>query len=357
MESLTPDMNLEPRFKLIKYRGKGTYGVVAEYADLLKNENVAIKKLSDINDIIDAKRMLREIKILRHFRHENIVALRFIVGRRTETFFTIYLVTDLWDIDLCRIIRQSRSELTDDHNQYLMYQIFKALQFLHINGIIHRDIKPSNILANENCDLVLCDFGFAREIECDSDMTEYVITRFYRAPEVMLSSHKYTHAVDIWSAGCTFFELIKGTPIFQAKNYLDLVKLIVQVLGTPSDELVDIVMNVNAKNFLKSLPFSPPSKASKLVADYPNPLALDLLDRCLEFDPRKRITAAEALQHPYFESLYEPSELATPQTPLEFGFETNPDVTFEELKVAIVNEINLINKNAGEPLLQYEKSN
>ena len=353
MESLNEEMNLEPRFKFIKFRGKGTYGVVAEYIDTSKNENVAIKKLSDISDIIDAKRMLREIKILRHFKHENIVKLRSVFAKPAGSFYTIYLVTDLWDIDLCRIIRQSRSELSDDHNQYLMYQIFKALQFLHVNGIIHRDIKPSNILANENCDLVLCDFGFAREIECDSDMTEYVITRFYRAPEVMLSSHKYTHAVDIWSVGCTFFELIKGTPLFQPKNYLDLVKMIIQLLGTPDDELIDIVMNINAKNFLKSLPHSPPGKVSKLLSGYCNPLALDLLDRCLEFDPRKRITATEALKHPYFESLYDPSELATPQPPLDFSFEMNPKVTLDELKMAIVKEVNLINKESGEPMIQY----
>ena len=354
MDFLNAEMNLEPRFKLIKYRGKGTYGVVAEYQDTLRGDSVAIKKLSDITDVIDAKRMLREIKILRHFKHENIVRLRSIVAKPTQDFFSIFLVTDLWDIDLCRIIRQSRTELTDDHNQYLMYQIFKALQFLHANGIIHRDIKPSNILANENCDLVLCDFGFAREIECDSDMTEYVITRFYRAPEVMLSSHKYTHAVDIWSAGCTMYELIKGTPLFQTKHYLDLVKLIVQLLGTPDDELIDIVMNVNAKNFMKSLPYSPPSKVSKLISEYPNPMALDLLDKCLEFDPRRRISATEALKHPYFESLYEASELSTPAPPLDFSWEMNPKVTFEELKVAIIEEINQINKEAGEALVFYK---
>lgn len=348
MDFLNAEMNLEPRFKLVKYRGKGTYGVVAEYLDTVKNENVAIKKLSDIADIIDAKRMLREIKILRHFKHENIVKLKSVIIKPNQSFYTIFLVTDLWDIDLCRIIRQSRNELTDDHNQYLMYQIFKALQFLHTNGIIHRDIKPSNILANENCDLVLCDFGFAREVECETDMTEYVITRFYRAPEVMLSSHKYTYAVDIWSAGCTFYELIKGTPLFQTKHYLDLIKLIVQLLGTPNDELIDIVMNVNAKNFLKSLPYSPPSKISKLIGNYPNPLALDLLDKCMEFDPRKRITAAEALKHPYFESLYESADLNHPMTPLDFSFESNPEVTFVQLKQLILEEIKMLNKEAGE---------
>jgi len=183
-------------------------------------------------------------------------------------------------------------------------------------------------------------------------MTEYVITRFYRAPEVMLSSHKYTAAVDIWSAGCTFFELIKGAPLFQPKHYLDLVKMMVQTLGTPSGDVMEGIMNANAKTFLKGLPHVPPSRASTLLADYPNKAALDLIDRCLAFDPKKRISAVEALKHPYFDSLFEVEDISTPQPPVDFAFEMNPKVTFDDLKVAIVSEINQINKAANEHPLQ-----
>jgi len=114
------------------------------------------------------------------------------------------------DVDLNTLIKKSKDELTDDHIQYIMYQIFRAMKYVHSAEVIHRDIKPSNILANESCDIRICDFGFARG-EAD-DLTEYVVTRFYRAPEVMLSNQKYSTAVDIWSIGCSFFELITGKP-------------------------------------------------------------------------------------------------------------------------------------------------
>jgi len=136
------------------------------------------------------------------------------------------------DVDLNTLIRKTKDELTDDHIQYIMYQIFRSMKFLHSGGVIHRDIKPSNILANESCDIRICDFGFARDNgaeQMNAELTEYVVTRFYRAPEVMLSSQKYTTAVDIWSVGCSFYELITGKPLFHAKNYLDLVKMMVKV--------------------------------------------------------------------------------------------------------------------------------
>lgn len=156
----------------------------------MKKEKIAIKKLNELQDITDAKRMLREIRILNSFAHENILKLKFVIAQPNKSnFFDIYLVTDLWDIDLSKIIKKNHADLTDDHVQYITYQIFSALQQLHASKVIHRDMKPTNILANESCDVSLCDFGFAREIaDTSGDLTEYVITRFYRAPEVMLSS-------------------------------------------------------------------------------------------------------------------------------------------------------------------------
>ncbi len=157
------------------------------------------------------------------------------------------------DSDLYKIIK-SNQELSDDHYKFIIYQIFRALLFLHSANIVHRDIKPSNILINEDCIIKLCDFGLSRNIK-DGDrlnLTEYVVTRYYRAPEVMLCSHQYSKSIDVWSAGCTFAELISKTYLFPGDNYLSQIKLIIETLGTPSDEDIEFITNQHAKNYVKS---------------------------------------------------------------------------------------------------------
>jgi len=157
------------------------------------------------------------------------------------------------DSDLYKIIK-SNQELSDDHYKFIIYQILRALLFLHSANIIHRDIKPSNILINEDCIIKICDFGLSRNIrEADKlSLTEYVVTRYYRAPEVMLCSHQYSKSIDIWSVGCTFAELISKNYMFPGDNYLTQIKLIIETLGTPSDEDIEFITNVHAKNYVKS---------------------------------------------------------------------------------------------------------
>jgi serine/threonine protein kinase len=155
------------------------------------------------------------------------------------------------DTDLCKIIKTNQ-ELSDDHYKFIIYQILRALLYLHSGNVIHRDIKPSNILINEDCIIKLCDFGLSRNLDSDdqSALTEYVVTRFYRAPEVMLCSHNYSKSIDIWSAGCTFAEMINKKYLFPGDNYLNQIKLILDVLGSPQENDLDFITNLNAKNYV-----------------------------------------------------------------------------------------------------------
>lgn len=152
---------IDSRYVPLKPLGRGAYGVVCSATDRLTGRKVAIKKIHRaFDDLIDAKRILREVKLLRHFRHENIIGLRDLCGPADviTPFDDIYIVLDFMETDLHKII-YSKNELTDEHIQYFVYQILKGLKFIHSSQTIHRDLKPSNLLLNGNCDLKICDFG------------------------------------------------------------------------------------------------------------------------------------------------------------------------------------------------------
>eukprot|EP00954_Amorphochlora_amoebiformis_P028555 1391858-Amorphochlora_amoeboformis.AAC.3 len=171
--------------------GTGAYGVVCSALDVTTDTKVAIKKISNaFEDLVDAKRILREVKLLRHLNHENVCGLYDLLDP-PKNFEDIYIVLQYMETDLHKII-YSKNELSDDHIQYFIYQILRGLKYIHSANVIHRDLKPSNILLNGNCDLKICDFGLARGVD-DSEvkLTEYVVTRWYRAPEVMCSCREY----------------------------------------------------------------------------------------------------------------------------------------------------------------------
>lgn len=226
---------VDTRYSMIRVVGSGAYGVVISSKDAKNTKNVAIKMVPKaFNDEIDAKRILREIKLLKHFQHENIVGIVDMMpptARYLEDFHDIYMVTDLMETDLHRII-YSKQKLSIDHAQYFIYQLLRGLKYIHSADVIHRDLKPSNLLVNSNCDLKICDFGLARGIgEKQTEgqggtmlLTEYVVTRWYRAPEIMLACHEYSKPVDMWSVGCIFAELIQRKPYFPGEDYIDQVR-------------------------------------------------------------------------------------------------------------------------------------
>lgn len=317
--------------------GRGAYGLVCAAVNSETHEEVAIKKIGNAFDnIIDAKRTLREIKLLRHMEHENIIAIRDIIRPpKREVFNDVYIVYELMDTDLHQIIR-SDQPLTDDHCQYFLYQLLRGLKYVHSAKVLHRDLKPSNLLLNANCDLKIGDFGLARTTSETDFMTEYVVTRWYRAPELLLNCSEYTAAIDVWSVGCILGEIMTREPLFPGKDYVHQLRLITELLGSPDDASLGFLRSDNARRYVKQLP---QYRKQQFSARFPNvsPAALDLLEKMLVFDPNKRITVEEALCHPYLQSLHDINDEPVCARPFNFDFE-QPSCTEEHIKELIWKE-------------------
>ncbi|XP_031394114.1 mitogen-activated protein kinase 7-like [Punica granatum] len=300
---------MDAKYKPLKPLGAGAYGVVCSALDKKTNKKVAVKKISKLfEDHTTAVRTLREMAILRQVRHANVIPLKDVMVPSLKTKFKdIYLVFELMDTDLSHIIKSSQG-LSANHVKFMVFQILCGLCYIHSANVLHRDLKPSNILINSNCDLKIGDFGLARTTAQDDSefMTGYVVSRWYRAPEVLLGSYNYGQAIDVWSAGCTFAELLGRRPIFPGTCSENQLQCIISVLGTQKEADLEFIQSAMARKYVKSLPHCRGIPLSSLfpLAD---PLELDLLEKMLVFDPRKRITASEALKHPYLEDIYDPT--------------------------------------------------
>nr|KAF6496290.1 mitogen-activated protein kinase 11 [Rousettus aegyptiacus] len=224
--------------------------------------------------------------------------------------------------------------LTDEHVQFLVYQLLRGLKYIHSAGIIHRDLKPSNVAVNEDCELRILDFGLARQ--ADEEMTGYVATRWYRAPEIMLNWMHYNQTVDIWSVGCIMAELLQGKALFPGGDYIDQLKRIMEVVGTPSPEVLAKMTSEHARTYVQSLP-PVPQKDLRSIFRGANPLAVDLLGRMLVLDSDQRVSAAEALGHAYFSQYHDPDDEPEAE-PYDDSVETK-DHTLEEWKELTYQEV------------------
>lgn len=345
LDNFFPEFSEARRYTILEMIGKGSYGVVCAALDNQTGKRVAIKKVKNVFDNdADATRVLREIKLLRLLQHPGIVKiLHIMLPPNHRDFREIFIVFELMESDLHNVIQANDISVLAQHQKHILYQLLCALKHIHSAAVFHRDLKPKNILINSNGSIRICDFGLARlcvDVAQTVFWTDYVATRWYRAPELCGSFFtKYTPAIDIWSIGCIFAELTEGRPLFPGHHVLHQLKLITSLLGTPSPETISKVRNDKARRFLSSLPPRPPVPFGSYFKNCDARL-LDLLSRILQFDPSKRPTVEEALQDPVFDGIRRGSyeAAAMPISKLAFDFE-NRKLRKSDIKELIYEEI------------------
>ncbi|KAJ0038831.1 hypothetical protein Pint_22264 [Pistacia integerrima] len=373
------------QYEIQEIIGIGSYGVVASAVDTHTGERVAIKKMKDVFEhVSDATRILREIKLLRMLRHQDIVEIKHIMlpPCRRE-FKDMYVVFELMEADLDQVIK-ANDDLIPEHHKFFLYQLLRALKYIHSANVFHRDLKPKNILANADCKLKICDFGLARVSFTDAPSAIFwtPLINIFAFPRIMWQldgivllnsvvhfSPKYTPAIDIWSIGCIFAELITGRPLFPGKNVVQQLDLVTDLLGTPSHGIHSSVLskslsltisncsfwpqirNEKARRYLSSLWKKHPVPFSQKFPGA-DPQALCLLERLLAFDPKDRPSAEEirinetkfkwpfALADPYFRGLVNGKDEISrqPISKLEFEFERRK-LTNEDVRELIYREI------------------
>jgi mitogen-activated protein kinase 1/3 len=429
------DWEIGDDYEIVKIIGKGSYGDVAEAIHKPTKRKVAIKRIFRLfDDPVDCKRIVREICILRSLVHPNIVGLYDIIEPcNIENFDTLYLVTEYCQSDAKKLIK-SATHLQLAHIQLLMYNIMCGLKYIHSAEVIHRDLKPANILLNEDCTVKICDFGLARSVagvettfkaltnpstpskstisseksskvpeivppkdvkheeikkkeihkqlvrtkdarkSMKRELTGHVVTRWYRAPELILLEKDYGAAIDIWSVGCIFAELLSmmkehaptyldRKPLFPGSSCFplspdhkaekrhgfphsstDQLNVIFDIIGTPNEEEKSFVTDAKALEYLKTFNVRARVDFSEI---YPGAGkdAIDLINKMLLFNPYFRITVDEVLAHPFFKGVRDLSKEILAKNSVELVFEKEGELDSTRLRNLFIEEINFYKTN------------
>ena len=280
--------------------GEGTYGYVYKAKDLHMDEYVAMKKIKlDLEEEGIPSTALREISILRELDHPNIVHLRDCVQNEGK----LYLVFEFVDMDLRRYMDSFSEPLEKKVVKSFLYQMLHGLNYLHSNAIMHRDLKPQNLLVSNQGRIKIADFGLARKfIPPIRPLTHEVVTLWYRAPEILLGSQYYAPPIDVWACGCMMVEIITKSAPFQGECEIDQLYKIFQILGTPTEETWPQVSQLPDWN--PAFPNWPKKSLMKAIPELESDvLALDILTKLLQLDPKDRISAKMCLHHQYFDDL------------------------------------------------------
>ncbi|ETN22871.1 CMGC/CDKL protein kinase [Phytophthora nicotianae INRA-310] len=295
------------KYEVLGVIGEGAYGVVLKCHNKETNETVAIKKFkeNEDDDPMVRKTTLREVKMLRFLKHGNIVALKEAFRRKGR----LYLVFEYVEKNLLEVLEDRPNGVDSELVRSYIFQLCCAIHYCHTNNVIHRDIKPENLLVNTSNgehSLRLCDFGFARSLSSNGnpcDLTEYVATRWYRAPELLLGDTKYSRSVDIWAIGCIMGELIEGQPMFPGESEIDQLYLIQKMLGPLQKRHMELFATNPRFSGLKIPEVKAPETLYRRYCGRVSKKAINFLEGVIRLCPEDRLTSEECLKHPYFEGL------------------------------------------------------
>ncbi|KAM9155202.1 serine/threonine-protein kinase ICK isoform 2-T3 [Pangshura tecta] len=283
------------RYTTIKQLGDGTYGSVLLGRSIDSGELIAIKKMKRKFYSWEECMNLREVKSLKKLNHANIVKLKEVIRENDHLYFVFEYMKE----NLYQLMKERNKLFPESTIRNIMYQILQGLAFIHKHGFFHRDLKPENLLCMGPELVKIADFGLAREIRSRPPYTDYVSTRWYRAPEVLLRSTSYSSPIDIWAVGCIMAEVYTLRPLFPGASEIDTIFKICQVLGTPKkNDWPEGYQLAGTMNF--RWPQCVPNNLKTLIPNAGSE-AVQLMRDMLQWDPKKRPTASQALRYPYFQ--------------------------------------------------------
>lgn len=347
--------------------GTGAYGSVYGATDALGNRRVAVKCITFTSEVStqDLRMLLRETRLLRTLPHPNILQLNDIIEPTPLSCNTLRIVTPLYDTTLHWVLKnQSLSTL---HRRHILVSLCRGLAYMHAAGVVHRDVKPANICLNADMKLTICDLGFARHLpnggtrpasrgsdrsSWSSELSAYVVTRWYRAPELLCGRCTYDAKVDSWAVGCVAAEMIRRHALLQGKNTKDQLRVILQLLGAPTDEQLSAMCpEASVVRYIRSIPQREHerglSATERLLLACPqaeDPTEIELLTSLLTFDPARRMRTAEALDHPFLRQMHHEvraADVAPPPPPMEMemAFDCEEGLSTGDLRTLISREV------------------
>jgi len=371
------DKHVLRKYDITQKLGKGAYAVVFKAVDKKTKETVALKKIFDaFQNATDAQRTFREIMYLQALstpkQHPNIIRLRNFL--KAENDKDIYLVFDFMETDLHAVIRANILEPV--HKQFIVYQSLKAMRFCHTCQLLHRDLKPSNLLLNEECVLKVADFGLARTVKeaqvADAEgsvLTDYVATRWYRAPEIILGSTAYTKAVDMWAIGCIVAEMFTGKPLLAGSSTIDQLDKILDVCGKPDA----VAIKAMSSKFAATMIEQQTAKKQRPVTSYEHRRAqvdelirkscpsvdkhvVDIVTEMLDINPETRMTVEQALEHPWmkpFAANSDPNEDINQQGELLISLDDDTKHGVSVYRTQLYDELKKLRKDTSGRLNKF----